>query len=207
MKLLILLLGMIIFTELSAQQYLNAFLHDFNTLQADFSQHLYAENGSLLEEAEGRMYILRPNHFRWEYHSPYKQLIIANGRQVWVYDEDLAQVTIREFNTALGRTPALLLSSDKLQVEQNFDITTLTSRSEYNRLQLIPKGDNPQFAKIILTLDQNNELRALDISDNLAQTTTMHFREVRRNANLAPDLFNFIPPVGVDVVDESDFFD
>jgi len=202
MKQLFLLMSFMFSVNLYAQQDLTLFLDDLNTLQADFVQRLYADSGELQEETEGQMYIQRPNHFRWAYQIPYQQLIVANGQFVWVYDEDLEQVTIKDFDTTLGKTPALLLSSSQPHVEQNFTITKLQSQSEYTRLQLIPKQE-AQFEKMILTLDKN-VLRGLDLVDNLGQTTTMHFKNMQRNRPLAADLFQFEPPEQVDIIDESE---
>ncbi|MEK7991453.1 MAG: outer membrane lipoprotein chaperone LolA [Thiotrichaceae bacterium] len=203
MKQLILLLGLLLSTNLYAQQDLAVFLQDLTTLQADFIQRLYADTGELLEETEGQMSIQRPNHFRWAYQVPYQQLIVADGQSVWIYDEDLEQVTIKDFDTALGKTPALLLTSSQLRVEQDFNVIKLDSQSEYTRLQLEPKGEDTQFEKIILTLD-GTELRGLDLVDNLDQTTTMHFKNMKRNSRLDKKLFRFIPPEDADIIDESE---
>lgn len=201
MKWFILSLSLLCSAPLYAQQDLALFSENLNTLQADFVQRLYADTGELLEETEGQMYIQRPEHFRWAYLIPYQQLIVANGQVVWIYDEDLEQVTIKNFDTALGKTPALLLSSSQLHVEKNFTITKLKSQSEYIRLQLLPK-EEAQFKKMILTLD-GKILRSLDLVDNLGQTTTMHFKNMQRNRDLDADLFEFEPPEHVDIIDES----
>lgn len=202
MKQLILWLGLLMTTNLYAQQDLALFLDDLTSLQADFVQRLYADTGELLEETEGQMYIQRPDHFRWAYQVPYQQLVVADGKLVWIYDEDLEQVTIKNFDTALGKTPALLLSSTQPRVEQDFVIKKLESKSNYTRLQLSPKGENTQFEKIILILN-GQELRGLDLIDNLGQTTAMQFKNMQRNKKLDKQLFQFIPPANVDIIDES----
>ncbi|MCV6637972.1 outer membrane lipoprotein chaperone LolA [Candidatus Albibeggiatoa sp. nov. NOAA] len=203
MKRLILLLGLLLSTNLYAQQDLAVFLRDLSTLQADFVQRLYADTGELLEETEGQMYIQRPDYFRWAYQVPYQQLIVADGKLVWIYDEDLEQVTIKDFDTALGKTPALLLSSSQPRVEQDFNVSKLDSQSEYTRLQLEPKEEDAPFEKIILTLN-GQALRGLDLVDNLGQTTTMHFKNMQRNQKLDKALFQFVPPEHVDIIDESE---
>ncbi|WP_353573312.1 outer membrane lipoprotein chaperone LolA [Candidatus Albibeggiatoa sp. nov. BB20] len=203
MKQFILLLGLLLSTNLYAQQDLAVFLHDLTSLQANFVQRLYADTGELLEETEGQMYIQRPDRFRWAYQVPYQQLIVADGQLVWIYDEDLEQVTIKDFDTALGKTPTLLLMSSQPRVEQDFNMTKLDSQSEYSRLQLEPKDEEAQFEKIILTLD-GQALRGLDLVDNLGQTTTMHFKNMQRNSQLDKKLFQFTPPEHVDIINESE---
>ncbi len=201
MKRFILLLSLLLSPQLYAQQDLAIFLNGLNTLQANFVQRLYADTGELVEETEGQMYIQRPNRFHWAYQIPYKQLIIADGKRVWIYDEDLEQVTIKNFGVALGETPALLLSSNQPDVEKNFNIKKLNSQSNYTRLQLDPKTNEAQFVKVILTLD-GQQLHGLDLVDNLGQTTTMHFKNMARNKTLDNTLFQFTPPEQVDVINE-----
>ncbi len=58
------------------------------------------------------MQLKRPNKFRWDYNKPYEQQIISDGKQVWLYDTELAQVTVRELSKALGSSPAALLAGD-----------------------------------------------------------------------------------------------
>lgn len=38
------------------------------------------------------------------------------------------------------------------------------------------------------------------LNDNLGQTTTIRFSNVKRNTTIASTQFNFVPPKGVDVI-------
>jgi outer membrane lipoprotein carrier protein len=185
---------------LYAHEILDNFLQDLETLLAQFEQELYNEKGVSLEESsQGRMHMQRPDKFRWEYQKPYVQLIVADGKKVWVYDKDLEQVTVRSMDKALGKTPALILSSNR-KIEEDFLVKKLPSPRGYTRFELVPKDkEEAQFDSMYINVD-GKVLLSLELVDNLGQTTVIFFNKVRRNHKLKPMLFKFTPPAGVDII-------
>jgi len=180
---------------------INQFLAEFKTLHAQFKQELYNEHGALLETSHGEVYIQRPNRFRWDYKKPYEQLIVADGKKVWVYDVDLEQVSVRSLKKTLGKTPAILLSS-QTKVEEDFIVTVLHSNEEgVKRFELAPKELEAQFDSIRLSL-QNNHLKSFELVDNLGQLTFITFSKEQHNIPVDKELFEFFPPAGVDIVEE-----
>ncbi|ALG67228.2 outer membrane lipoprotein chaperone LolA [Beggiatoa leptomitoformis] len=184
--------------SLKADDALDAFLNNFKTLHAEFTQVLYAENGELLQSSSGEMYIKRPGKFRWFYKSPYEQLIIADGERVWIHDADLEQVTVKALDKALGQTPALLLTSET-NVNENFTVKRLSATSGIIVLEIRPKGEQPQFEKLILTLE-NDTLQKLELQDNLGQKSLISFSKMQKNLTVDEDLFIFTPPAGTDII-------
>ena len=88
---------------------LDSFLNEITTLTARFDQSLIDADDVLVEESNGTLELQRPGRFRWAYEQPYEQLMVADGLNIWSYDVDLAQVTVKPQNEVLGNTPALLL--------------------------------------------------------------------------------------------------
>lgn len=186
-------------TLLWADPILDNFLDNLQTLHAQFEQRQFSETGKLLEISKGEVYVKRPGKFRWEYQSPYDQLIVADGRSVWIYDKDLEQVTIKNLNDALGKTPALLLSADG-KVDNNFFIINLPPQGNLTRLLLKPKSEEAQFASIQLNL-QDNILSGLELKDNFGQTTFISFKQVNKNLVFQDNLFAFKAPPGTDIIE------
>ena len=87
----------------------DAYLATVNTLSADFSQVVRNRDGQIVDRASGKLSLSRPDRFRWDYQKPYLQTIVADGKQLWLYDSDLEQVTVRALEQGLGSTPAMLL--------------------------------------------------------------------------------------------------
>lgn len=185
---------------LSAHEALEKFLSGLQTLSGKFEQNLYDENGSLLEKSRGRMYIQRPNKFRWIYQKPYYQLIVADGKKVWIYDKDLEQVTVKTLDKTLGKTPAFLLSRHR-KVETDFVVNQLPSKEKgITRLELIPKKETKtQFETMRINL-RDNTLVSFEFMDSLGQTTRINFTRLKRNRRIRDRVFRFTPPAGVDII-------
>jgi outer membrane lipoprotein carrier protein len=200
MKLVTVIFGLLFSTSSFAQPILDNFLKNLRSLQAQFEQQLFNETGKQLEVSQGQMYIKRPNQFRWDYQKPYQQLIVADGDNVWIYDPDLEQVIMKKLNRALGKTPALLLSSDR-PIAEDFFVNSLPAKADITRLELLPKDAQAQFDSIRLNL-RGETLLGFELVDNLGQTTLITFKQLERNQTLEESLFIFTPPAGVDVVTE-----
>lgn len=180
---------------------LKVFLKEFETLQADFTQTLLSEDGEQLEKTTGTLYLQQPGKFNWHYKEPYVQKIITNGEVLWIYDEDLEQLTIRTFESdMIERTPAAIILGNS-RLEQHFIQIDLGIIEGFNWVELTPRDLDAQYKNIRIGFD-GKRLGMMIIADNLGQTTRIDFNDVNKNTKLAADLFNFEIPADVDVIDE-----
>jgi outer membrane lipoprotein carrier protein len=179
---------------------LHRFLETTKTLRADFAQIVVAKNGKKPQQSTGVMMISRPGKFRWQIDKPYAQLLVGDGEKVWIYDADLRQVSVKKFDAALGSTPAALLVGGN-SLEQNFTLREVGEREGLEWLEAIPKGADSGFEKLQMGFS-GSDLKAMELFDNFGQTTSLLFARLERNAQIAPALFRFTPPAGVDVIGE-----
>ena len=183
---------------------LDEFLKGLVSLKARFEQVLLDEQGVERERSQGTFYLSRPGRFRWDYESPYRQSIVADGQRVYVYDKDLEQVTVKSLQKALGSTPALLLGGE-VNIEERFVVSRGAPAEGLVWLELGPKDpraarESGGYAQIRLGF-AGSSLKRMDLRDNLNQTTRIEFKNAERNPKLDPSLFTFTPPEGVDVLD------
>ncbi|MDQ3774413.1 MAG: outer membrane lipoprotein chaperone LolA [Pseudomonadota bacterium] len=183
---------------------LDEFLKGFVSLKARFEQVLLDEQGVERERSQGTFYLSRPGRFRWDYESPYQQSIVADGQRVYVYDQDLEQVTVKPLQKALGSTPALLLDGE-VNIEERFVVSRGAPAEGLVWLELGPRDaraarESGGYAQIRLGF-AGPRLKRMDLRDNLNQTTRIEFKNAERNPSLDPSLFTFTPPEGVDVLD------
>jgi len=183
----------------AAKNKLEYFLDGLETFSAGFEQTLYNEFGQELESSSGTVYLAQPGKFHWAYQQPYIQYLISNGSSLWIYDEDLEQVTIGSIGDSVEKSPASILTGD-VDLDDNYDIIELGRAEETDWIELIAKDTNSQYNSIRLGFNQQ-ELSGMVIFDNLGQRTLIMFTDAIRNAELDPVLFEFEPPVGVDVID------
>ena len=177
---------------------LEKYLSGLATWSADFEQTIDDGHGNVLRSAAGRLYLQRPGKFRWDYTDPSEQLVLADGKQIWFYDKDLAQANVRDIDTGLAGTPASLLSGTG-SVSTQFNVTALPSSGGLQWFQLVPKHADTDFQLVRIGFDKG-DLRSMFLADKLNQVTQLTFSNSKRNAPLAPDLFSFVPPPGVDVI-------
>jgi outer membrane lipoprotein carrier protein len=189
-------------TAESGSQRLHTFFDDTHSLQADFEQTLFDENLSALEDSRGKMYLERPGKFRWDYSAPYPQEIVSDGEKVWIYDSELAQVTVKALGDTLGDTPALLLTSER-PLDESFDIKDLDADDGLAWVELVPKSPDATFASVRLGFD-GDELRVMALVDSFGQTTKITFAEIVKNPNFNHEIFTFSAPDGVDVLGDDE---
>ena len=187
--------------EATAIGSLKTFIQETRTVHANFSQTLYDKNARTLQESNGTMQFERPEKFRWTYEKPYEQLIVGDGTQVWFYDRDLNQVTIRQFNIAIGSSPAALLAGSNT-IEDNFVLTELGLQNEIEWLEAIPKSKESTFEFIQMGFSPEGALKIMALRDSFGQTTVLSFSDLDKNPKLPADLFKFIPPDNADVISE-----
>jgi outer membrane lipoprotein carrier protein len=177
---------------------LAAFLDHTRTSRGTFEQTVTSAQRPSAQASSGTFAFARPGKFRWEYRKPFAQLIVGDGNRVWVYDQDLNQVTVRELDAALGATPAALLAGDNA-LERNFDLKEGAARDGLEYVEATPKAAESQFRQIRIGF-RGDLPRAMTLKDAFGQVTELHFVTIERNPALAPGLFQFTPPKGADVV-------
>jgi len=176
---------------------LDAALDSLSSLTAEFTQTVRDAGGELRESAEGSVSLARPGRFRWDYRTP-AQLIVSDGTTVWLYDEDLAQVTVRPAADSLAGTPALLLSG-QADLAGAFEISDGGEEGGLAWSRLRPKDADSDFTELRVGVT-GRELRRMTLLDKLGQSTELEFSRIERNPRFDADTFTFVPPPGVDVV-------
>ncbi len=202
-------------SEAAATNNLNQYLSRISSLQANFSQSTQASapksgktpalanqglrSTHLNQTFSGVMQVKRPGLFRWETTSPSKQLIVTSGKTVWIYDPDLEQAVRQSLDEQVGNTPALLLSGQSATIMKSFRVTQPNANEAY--FVLYPKQEDGVFESLGIRFS-NNAPSQMILKDSLGQQTTINFSNVQSNPNLNAEAFNFVPPKGVDVIDQ-----
>ena len=176
------------------------YLRTTQSTRANFSQTVRNRDGALVQESKGQFVFLRPGRFRWTYVAPYPQLIVGDGAKVWIYDEDLNQVTVRKLEKAVGSTPAALLAGSA-DIENAFEFSEGGREQGLDWLNAKPRQPEGGFERIRLGLGPAG-VEAMELVDHFGQTTKLRFTHLTRNPKLDPATFRFTPPKGADVLGE-----
>ena len=176
----------------------DAFVKDVATLVGDFEQSLISAEGELIEVTRGRLEIQRPDRFRWAYSEPYEQWLIADGLNIWSYDLDLEQVTVKPQADALANTPAMLLGGSDSALDA-FEYQGTTVEDDVTRVRLVPVNTESGFVRVELAF-VGGQLRQMVFLDNLEQTTFVTLENVVVNESISAERFEFSVPEDVDLV-------
>ena len=171
-----------------------------NAMRANFYQIVTDRQGQKIQEVYGEMQLKRPNMFRWDYNKPFEQQIISDGKQVWLYDTELAQVTVRALSKALGSSPAALLAGGE-SLDQNFKLMNLPAKDNLEWVSANPNDADSGFEKISLGF-KNGLLQEMKLVDTFGHQTKIVFSKQLQNPVIDTKTFLFKPPKGVDVVGE-----
>jgi outer membrane lipoprotein carrier protein len=188
---------------------LDTWLTGLKSLRAQFTQTIKDAQGHTTDQTSGELLVLRPGRFRWDSHddaggaasapsSDSGQVLIADGKNVWFYDRDLQQVTVKPADAALSATPMMLLSGGA-EVRQAFEISDAGTKDGLAWLRVKPRAAEADFRQAVLGF-ADGDLKQMILEDKLGQLATLTFSRSQRNAPVTEAEVSFTPPKGVDVI-------
>ena len=200
-------------TEGGAEQ-LRQFVRNSKTAEGDFvQQQLRAPKASepqdkglkVVRQTQGHFVFQRPGKFIWDTQKPFEQKLIADGKQLILWDKDLNQATFRPAGQALASTPAAILFGET-SLDQHFDLIDGEDRLGMKWVGLVPKkdpnsknkGDLP-YTKISIGM-ANGLPKALELIDGMGSVVLVTLDKIQLNVNLPANRFTFSPPAGAEVL-------
>ncbi|MGH8816927.1 MAG: outer membrane lipoprotein chaperone LolA [Achromobacter pestifer] len=182
----------------SAQEQLKAFVATVTAATGSFSQYTVNNQGRTQPAQTGVFSFQRPGKFKWAVQKPYEQLVISDGRTVFQFDPDLAQVTERKVDAAIGTSPAAILFGSG-SLEQSFDVSALPAKDGVEWLRAKPRTADAGFSRVDIGMKNNLPVR-VELLDSFGQTTRVDLSAIASNPQMSDKEFQFTPPKGVDVV-------
>jgi outer membrane lipoprotein carrier protein len=184
----------------SALEQFKSFVAGTKAARGEFTQRQIKKTETSKPQAPstGTFVFARPGKFIWTYTKPYEQLLQADGEQLYIYDKDLNQVTIKKLGDALGSSPAAILFGSN-DLEKNFTLSEAGTRDGLEWLNATPKGKDTSFEQISIGL-RNGTPEAMELKDAFGQTSVLTFKKFEKNPTLAATHFKFVIPKGADVL-------
>ncbi|MBS1169127.1 MAG: lolA [Burkholderiaceae bacterium] len=186
--------------QAGAVEQFKTFIASTRSAKGEFSQHLVKMadgKASVAKRSSGSFVFARPGKFIWTYHKPYEQVIQADGKDVFIYDKDLNQVTVRKLGNALGSSPAAILFGSN-RVEQNFTLKEAGTKQGIEWLEAVPKAKDTTFRQIGIGM-KNGVPVAMELHDSFGQVSALTFHKFDRNPPVSSSQFKFVMPKGADV--------
>ncbi len=188
--------------QASALEQFKSFVASTKSAKGEFSQRQIKnmDGGSTAKPAgnsSGTFVFARPGKFIWTYVKPYDQLLQADGEQLYIYDKDLNQVTVKKLGDALGSSPAAILFGSN-DLEKNFTLAEAGTKEGLEWLKATPKAKDTSFEQISIGL-RNGLPEAMELKDSFGQVSVLAFKKFEKNPALGANAFKFVMPKGADV--------
>ena len=181
-----------------AQQQLESFVSQVQAATGGFSQYTVGAQGQTKPAQSGQFAFQRPGRFKWDVQKPYAQQIISDGLQLFQFDPDLNQVTVRKVDQAIGTSPAAILFGSG-SLEQSFTVTALPDKDGLLWLRAKPRDGQAGFVHVDLGFREGLPARII-LLDAFGHNTHIDFSGLVRNPPMSDQVFKFVPPQGADVV-------
>lgn len=177
---------------------LEAFTGGLDTFQAGFKQTVKSQDGRVQDQAGGRLWLKSPDRLRWVYRGDFPETIVADGENIWIYDETLQQVTVKPQSDQASDSPLLILS-DISRLDEQFRVTELGDYEDMLLLELKSLDAEAEFERILLGFNDAG-ISMMAMEDAFGQRTEIYFNDLHRNGPIDPVMFRFEPPADADVV-------
>jgi outer membrane lipoprotein carrier protein len=179
---------------------LRAFLGNTQSARGEFTQVVTPRQGAGMRTSRGRFVFQRPGRFRWVYDTPYEQTIVADGANLYLYDKDLNQVTVKALSAALPASPASILfgASD---FDKEFAVKDDGVHDGVAWVIATPRTRDSPFETIRIGF-RDGQLAAMQLADTFGQATRLTFTKTERNPRVDAETFRFTPPPGADVLQD-----
>jgi outer membrane lipoprotein carrier protein len=152
--------------------------------------------------------VKKPGKMRWDYEGKGGkpgQVLVSDGKTLWIYNPDDKAVIRDEIGGALERTPlAFLMGLGELT--RDFDVARPAQPVTLGRagdvvLLLTPRTPIAALQELYLAVDPARSLvTAALIVDPFANRTRIAFDQIRQNTGVPDSRFSFDVPPGVQVV-------
>ena len=181
-----------------ARSALERFSDGLDSFQAEFTQTVKSQDGRVQDETIGKVWLQSPDKLRWVYLGEFPETIVADGGNIWIYDEALQQVTVKPQSDQADDSPLMILA-DVSQLDSRFQVTELGNFENMLLLELKSLDPESEFERILLGFGPGS-IRMMAMEDAFGQRTEIQFQNIQKNQVVDPQLFQFTPPEGADVV-------
>lgn len=172
------------------------------SMEADFVQQVYVPLLNSTQNSRGKIFHRAPDRFLMRFSDPQGDVIVADGRYVWMYypSTDDRQV----MRGALGDGQSVDLQREFLSNSAQKYVATRTGGEvvggrQTHALTLVPRGASP-YRQIKVWVDaEDNLVRRFEINETNGTIRKLEMSNLRPNVTLADNLFHFTPPPGAQV--------
>ena len=176
------------------------------SLKLDFTE--MASGGRRPAQSDsGVLYLRKPGKMRWEYSSPAGKLFLSDGKEVYLYlpeDRTAQKSKLKESEDMRAPLAFLLGKLDFAKEFQSFQTRPEENGGGGTWITALPKSDNLAYTKVEFLASAEGEIHHVRVTGQDQSKLDFTFSHEQMNAPVAPALFIFHAPPGVEVVEATE---
>ncbi len=191
-------------TPLELAQKLQARYEETKTMTADFKQSTSVPMSTRKRLGAGKVVISKPGRIRWDYQAPDKQVLISDGKKVFMYLANSAQMIVQPVSQYINSDVTYAFFAGTGNIVRDFNVLSPERQGDASMraIKLVPKTAHPQVDYLHVWIDENFMVRRLEIVDHFGSITDLAFSNIRRNEPVSPEVFVFTPPLGTEIIEQ-----
>lgn len=129
-------------------------LNKISNFYVSFTQIITDYNGNTIQRGQGKLWFKYPNLFRWHLLIPHDNLIVSDGKNIWLYNKIIQQVNVFLLSEIKKQTPLTLFIQPNLNNLKNYII-----KQKNDNFTLIPKKHSAiSFDKLNISITNKGKI-------------------------------------------------
>jgi len=156
----------------------------------------------ITETASGTMLVKRPGMMHWTYEKPDKQVIVTDGKNLWIYRPADNQVTVGSAPSFFGDGKGASFLSNIQSLRKTFHVTLekMNASQEYV-LKLVPMDKSYDLSSVLLVVSSDtSDIVEVVTYNSYDDETRIELSNIQMEQNLDDAQFKFTIPQGAEVV-------
>lgn len=199
----ILLIPAFVAAESPLEPLLKAVENHYNhaqSLELDFSE-TYVGYHRPVQSESGILYLRKPGRMRWEYSHPPGKLFLSDGKNVFLYTPDDRRAEKSSLKRSEDERAPLAFLLGKLDFNKEFKDFHSRPEGAATWITATPKNENLAYREVEFLAAPDGRIERLRVTGQDQSKLDFTFTNEKQNVNLAPSLFVFNPPAGVEIVE------
>jgi outer membrane lipoprotein carrier protein len=156
----------------------------------------------ITETASGTMLVKRPGMMHWAYEKPDKQVIVTDGKNLWIYRPADNQVTVGSAPSFFGDGKGASFLSNIQSLRKTFHVTLekMNASQEYV-FRLVPMDKSYDLSSVLLVVSGDTfDIVEVVTYNSYEDETRIELSNIQMEQNLDDAQFKFTIPQGAEVV-------
>lgn len=169
------------------------------SLKLDFSES-YAASRRPIQNESGVLYLRKPGRMRWEYTSPAGKIFLADGKNTWLYTPEDRRAEKASLKMSEDDRAPLAFLLGRLDFHKDFQSFESRTDGSGNWISAQPRSQNLPYTRVEFLASPDGQIHKVRVTNQDQSKLEFSFSNEQLNAPVAPSLFVFHAPAGVEIV-------